>query len=168
MHGYRPGPLLMTDTPEFLYYVIVFMVVSSILMWFLASNMSKLSVRILQIDQRILMPTIFISSVIGAFVVNNRIFDVKLMFVFGLIGVAMNYMKYPSAPFLLGVILGNMADENLRRALILYDGSIMPFFTRPISIFFIIFILALMLPQFAFFRKLTAPLKQVFSRKKST
>ncbi|NLC32585.1 MAG: tripartite tricarboxylate transporter permease [Clostridiales bacterium] len=168
MHGYRPGPLLMTDTPEFLYYVIVFMVVSSILMWFLASNMSKLSVRILQIDQRILMPTIFISSVIGAFVVNNRIFDVKLMFVFGLIGVAMNYMKYPSAPFLLGVILGNMADENLRRALILYDGSIMPFFTRPISIFFIIFILALMLPQFAFFRKLTAPLKQVFSRKKNT
>lgn len=165
MHGYRPGPLLMTDTPEFLYYVIVFMVVSSLLMWFIATNMSKLSVRILQVDQRILMPTIFICCVIGAFVVSNRIFDVKLMFVFGLIGVAMSYMKYPSAPFLLGVILGNMADENLRRALILYDGSIMPFFTRPISIFFIVFILALMLPQFAFFRKLTAPLKTVFQRK---
>lgn len=165
MHGYRPGPLLMTDTPEFLYYVIVFMVVSSLLMWFIASSMSKLSVRILQVDQRILMPTIFICCVIGAFVVSNRIFDVKLMFVFGLIGVAMSYMKYPSAPFLLGVILGNMADENLRRALILYDGSLMPFFTRPISIFFIVFILALMLPQFAFFRKLTAPLKTMFQRK---
>ena len=49
--------------------------------------------------------------------------------------------------FLLGVILGNMADENLRRALILGDGDISPFFTRPISIFFLLFILVLVLPQ---------------------
>ena len=166
MHGYRPGPLLMTETPEFLYYVVVFMLVSSILMWLLASNMSKLTVRVLRVDQRVLMPAIFIACVIGAFVVNNRIFDVKLMFFFGLIGVAMSYMKYPSAPFLLGVILGNMADENLRRALILHDGSIMPFFTRPISLLFIVFILALVLPQFASFRKLMAPVKNLFSRKK--
>lgn len=166
MHGYRPGPLLMTDTPEFLYYVVVFMVVSSILMWLIASNMSKLSVRILQVDQRILMPAIFITCVIGAFVVNNRIFDVKLMFIFGMLGVALSYMKYPSAPFLLGVILGNMADENLRRALILNNGSIAPFFTRPISIFFIVFILALVLPQLAFFRKGLAALRRAMSRNK--
>lgn len=154
MHGYRPGPLLMTDTPEFLYYVVVFMVISSILMWLIASNMSKLTVKVLQVDQRILMPTIFICCVIGAFVVNNRVFDVKLMFIFGLLGVALSYMKYPSAPFLLGVILGNMADENLRRALILHNGSIAPFFSRPISIFFILFILALVLPQLGFVKKL--------------
>lgn len=166
MHGYRPGPLLMTDTPEFLYYVVVFMVVSSLLMWLIASNMSKLTVRVLQIDQRILMPAIFICCVIGAFVVSNRVFDVKLMFVFGLIGVAMSYMKYPSAPFLLGVILGNMADENLRRALILHNGSIAPFFSRPISIFFIVFILVLVLPQFAFFRNMMASVKRLFPGKK--
>ena len=166
MHGYRPGPLLMSDTPEFLYYVVVFMVVSSILMWLIASNMSRLTVRILQVDQRILMPAIFVCCVIGAFVVNNRIFDVKLMFIFGILGVALSYMKYPSAPFLLGVILGNMADENLRRALILHNGSLMPFITRPISIFFIVFILALVLPQFAFFRKGMAAIRRSFSRKK--
>ncbi len=156
MHGYRPGPLLMTETPEFLYYVVVFMIVSSILMWLIASNMSRITVRILQVDQRVLMPAIFISCVIGAFVVNNRIFDVKLMFFFGMIGVAMSYLKYPSAPFLLGVILGNMADENLRRALILHNGSIAPFFSRPISIFFILFILALVLPQLGFVKRLAA------------
>jgi len=166
MHGYRPGPLLMTETPEFLYYIVVFMVISSFLMLFIANNMSKLTVRVLQIDQRILMPTIFICCVIGAFVVNNRVFDVKLMYIFGLLGVALSYMKYPSAPFLLGVILGNMADENLRRALILHNGSIVPFFTRPISLFFIIFILVLVLPQFAFFKNLMAPVKKLFARKK--
>ena len=147
MHGYRPGPLLMTDTPQFLYYVVIFMSVSAIVMWIIASNMSRLTVKVLQVDQRTLMPIIFVCCVIGAFVVNNRLFDIKLMFVFGLLGIAMNYMKYPSAPFLLGVILGNMADENLRRALILQNGSILPFFQRPISVFFILFILCLVLPQ---------------------
>ena len=147
MHGYRPGPLMMQDTPNFLYYVVIFMVFASIIMWVIASNMSRATVRILQIDNRKLMPIIFICCVIGAFVVNNRLFDIYMMFFFGLLGVAMRYMKYPSAPFLLGVVLGNMADENLRRALILGNGDITPFFTRPISIFFLVFILCLVLPQ---------------------
>ncbi len=162
MHGYRPGPLLMTDTPQFLYYVIVFMGIAAILMWLIASNMSRLTVNVLKVDPRTLMPIIFICCVIGAFVVNNRLFDIKLMLVFGVLGVFLSYMKYPSAPFLLGVILGNMADENLRRALVLHDGSILPFFTRPISIFFIVFILALVLPQIPAFTRL---MKKVFRKK---
>ena len=162
MHGYRPGPLLMSETPEFLYYVVVFMTFASIIMWAIASNMSRLTVRVLQVDPGTLMPIIFVCCVIGAFVVNNRLFDVKMMFIFGILGIVMSYMKYPSAPLLLGVILGNMADENLRRALILHNGSILPFFQRPISIFFIVFILALMLPQIPIFRKLAA---MVFKRK---
>lgn len=163
MHGYRPGPLLMSETPEFLYYVVVFMAISAIIMWIIASNMSRLTVRVLQVDQRSLMPIVFICCVIGAFVVNNRLFDVKLMFVFGLIGVAMSYMKYPSAPFLLGVILGNMADENLRRGLILSNGSFLPFVTRPICLFFLIFILALVLPQIPGFKSL---MNKLFKRGK--
>lgn len=147
MQGYRPGPLMMQDTPYFLYYVVIFMVFSSIIMWIIASNMSKATVRILRIENSKLMPIVFICCIIGAFVVSNRIFDIYLMFVFGILGVALRYMNYPSAPFLLGVVLGNTADENLRRALILWEGDITPFFTRPISVFFLLFILALVLPQ---------------------
>jgi putative tricarboxylic transport membrane protein len=153
MHGYRPGPLLMLYTPEFLYYIVTFMFFSAIMMWFLAWNISRFSVRILQVKGEILMPIIFVCCVIGAFVISNRIFDVKLMFWFGILGIIMRQMKYPSAPFLLGIILGNMADENLRRALILNNGSIQSFFTRPISIFFIVFILVVMLPQIPFVAK---------------
>lgn len=159
MHGYRPGPLLMRETPEFLYYVVIFMAVASIIMWITASNMSRLTVKVLQIDNQILMPIIFICCVIGAFVVNNRLFDIYLMFAFGLLGVAMRHMGYPTPPFLLGVILGNMADENLRRALILHKGSPLPFVTRPISIFFILFILALLLPQIPAFQRFSAKIK---------
>ena len=163
MHGYRPGPLLMSETPEFLYLVVVSMIFASFVMILLANNMAKLTVKVLQVDQRVLMPIVFICCVIGAFVVNNRLFDIKLMFVFGLLGIAMSYMKYPSAPFLLGVVMGNMADENLRRALILHNGSILPFFTRPICIFFLLFILVLVVPQLPFYPKLKAK----FTRQKA-
>lgn len=158
MHGYRPGPLLMSETPQFLYLVVVCMIVASFVMMFIANNMAKLTVRVLQVDQRVLMPIVFVCCVIGAFVVNNRLFDIKLMFVFGLLGIAMSYMHYPSAPFLLGVVMGNMADENLRRALMLHDGSILPFFTRPICIFFLLFILVLVVQQLPCYPRIKAKL----------
>ena len=153
MHGYRPGPLLMQSTPEFLYYIVVFMVFAAFMMWFLAWNISRFTVRILQIKNEILMPIIFVCCVIGAFVISNRIFDVMLMFWFGILGIIMRRMKYPSAPFLLGIILGNMADENLRRALFLNNGNFSSFFTRPICLFFVLFILALVLPQIPLVKK---------------
>jgi len=164
MHGYRPGPLLMSETPEFLYFVVVFMVFASFVMLLLANVISKYTVKILQVDDRILMPVVFILCVIGAFVVNNRLFDIKMMVVFGMIGLGMAYIKIPSAPLLLGVILGNMADENLRRALILHDGSWGSFFTRPISIIFMIFILILIVGQNKTFIKIT---NKIFKKKKS-
>ena len=147
MHGYRPGPLLMQDTPQFLYYVIIFMVLASCLMWVLAMVISKFSIKVLSVDIKILMPIVFICCVIGAFVVSNRIFDIKLMFVFGILGIIMSFLKMPGAPFLLGIILGNMADENLRRALLLTKADISIFFTRPISIFFIVLITYLIFTQ---------------------
>ena len=147
MHGFRPGPLMMQDTPEFLYYIAVFLTCAAIMMWIQASVISRYTVRILQVRGEILMPIIFICCVVGAFVISGRMFDVMLMFAFGILGLVMKYMQYPFAPFLLGIILGNMADENLRRALILNDGSFASFFYRPISLFFVIFILILVLPQ---------------------
>ena len=147
MHGYRPGPLLMQDTPQFLYYVIIFMVLASCFMWFLAMVISKFSIKVLSVDIKILMPIVFICCVIGSFVVSNRIFDIKLMFVFGILGIIMSFLKMPGAPFLLGIILGNMADENLRRALLLTKADLSIFFTRPISIFFIVLITYLIFTQ---------------------
>ncbi|QTQ12642.1 tripartite tricarboxylate transporter permease [Treponema parvum] len=159
MHGYRPGPLLMQDTPNFLYYVIVFMFLASCFMWFLGMVIARFSVKVLAVDAKILMPIVFVCCVIGAFVVSNRLFDIKLMFVFGLLGIAMSYLKMPGAPFLLGIILGNMADENLRRALLLTHGDISIFFTRPISVFFMLLIAYLIFTQTPFYEKLVYKFK---------
>lgn len=154
MHGYRPGPLLMTETPEFLYQICLFLAVSAVAMWALALLISKFTVKILGIKKELLMPIIYVLCVVGAYVINNTMFDIKVMFVFGILGYFLSAMNYPAAPFLLGVILGPMADSNLRRALTITSGDIMPMFTRPICIVFLIMILGLILSQFGVFKRL--------------
>ena len=71
--------------------------------------------------------------VIGPFAITQRLFDVWVMLAFGILGYVMRRMRYPLPPLVLGIILGDLLDKNLRRGLILSDGSLEPFFTRPIS-----------------------------------
>jgi putative tricarboxylic transport membrane protein len=79
------------------------------------------------------MPIIFVLCVIGAYAVQQRPFDIGVMVVFGILGYFMKEMDYPVAPMVLGIILGDILDPNLRRSLVITDGNLIPFFTRPIS-----------------------------------
>ncbi len=135
LHGLRPGPLLMI----------------------LALLVSKATVRILTVKSTILMPIVYVLCTVGAYVISNNIFDVYLVFIFGVVGLLLRGMSYPAAPFLLGIILGPMADNSLRRALILSSGDPSPFFTRPISLVFASAIILMALTQlnaFGWLRKL--------------
>ena len=154
LHGLRPGPLMMTETPGFLYTVATYLVAASFIMWALGLLISRFTVKILQVLPQLLMPVVFLFCVVGSYVINDRIFDVWVMFAFGFVGLFLSHMKFPSAPFLLGVILGPMADTNLRRALTLSDGSIVPFFTRPICLFFAVIILLMIAAQMGLFSRL--------------
>jgi putative tricarboxylic transport membrane protein len=80
------------------------------------------------------MPAVFIICVTGAYALSGRIFDIYVMFGFGLVGVFLQELEYPIAPFVLGFILGPMAEDNVRRALVITAGDPSPFFTRPISL----------------------------------
>lgn len=154
MHGYRPGPLLMTESPSFVYSVSIYLIASSLIMWVLSLLISRGTVRILGIKKKLLMPIIFLLCVIGSYLINYNLFDIKVMFVFGLIGLALSATNFPAAPFLLGVILGPMTDSNLRRGLRLSDGSFLPLLQRPICIFFLIIIIGMILAQLGVFTKL--------------
>lgn len=154
LHGLRPGPLMMTETPGFLYTVATYLVAASFIMWALGLLISRFTVKILQVSPQLLMPVVFLFCVVGSYVINDRIFDVWVMFAFGFVGLFLSHMKFPSAPFLLGVTLGPMADTNLRRALTLSDGSIVPFFTRPICLFFAVIILLMIAAQMGLFSRL--------------
>ena len=80
------------------------------------------------------MPVVFVLCVIGPYALTNRLFDIWVMLAFGILGFVLREMKYPMAPLVLGIVLGDILDKSLRRALVLSDGDLTPFFTRPISL----------------------------------
>jgi putative tricarboxylic transport membrane protein len=144
----------MSETPDFIYRVGIYLALAAIAMWALALVISKVSVRILSLDKRILMPIIYVLCVIGSYLINYNLFDVKVMFVFGLIGIALSNFQFPASPFLLGVILGSMADQNLRRGLRLSKGSLIPMLQRPICVVFLIVNICMILSQTGLFKSL--------------
>ena len=160
MHGYRPGPLLMGEDPGFITQIAVFFALAAMVMMVLGVLLSKVSVKILMVEKAILLPAIFSLCVIGAFMVRYVLFDVNVMFVFGFFGFLLFYAKLPAAPLLLGIVLGQLAEANLIRSLRLSGGSIMPFFTRPISLIFVIIIALMVLMQFTWFKNLLARKKK--------
>lgn len=134
IHGVRPGPLIMVESPTFVYEVIAMVLIATIAMYVLGLSMVRPLVKVLMVPRQKLMPIIFILCVVGAFSIQSRLFDVGVMLVFGIIGFILREMEYPMAPLVLGIILGDILDKNLRRALILSNGDVMPFFTRPICV----------------------------------
>jgi putative tricarboxylic transport membrane protein len=89
--------------------------------------------KILLVPRERLMPIVFVLCCVGAFAITSRIFDIYIMLFFGLVGFIMRELKFPMAPLILGLVLGDLLEKNLTRGLVLSDGSIVPFFTRPVS-----------------------------------
>ena len=138
LHGMRPGPLLMLETPNYIFEVSAQFLVATFAMLVLGLFMVRTMVKVLNVKNTILMPIVFILCAIGSFAISGRTFDILIMLIFGVIGYAMRKLDYADAPFILGLILGDMLDENLRRSLMLTSGAISPLFTRPICIILII------------------------------
>jgi putative tricarboxylic transport membrane protein len=133
IHGIRPGPLIMQETPEFVYGVVIMLALATVAMWVLGRLMTRPLLYVLRVPRWIMMPIVFVLCVIGPYAITQRLFDVWVMFGFGILGFLLREMRFPMAPLVLGVILGELLDKNLRRALTLSDGELEPFFTRPIS-----------------------------------
>src|SRR5207247_3560915 len=106
---------------------------------------------VLKIRRTVLMPIIFLLCTVGAFASASRLFDIYCMLAIGIGAFFLRRRGYQMAPFVLGLVLGGLLDKSLRRGLVLSDGSILPFFTRPICIGFAsvtIFSMLLYIPSF--------------------
>jgi putative tricarboxylic transport membrane protein len=99
------------------------------------------------------MPIVFVLCVIGSYAISQRLFDVWTMLGFGVLGYVLRRYNYPMAPFVLGIVLGDLLDKNLRRGLVLSDGDLTPFFTRPISATLAAICIATILMNFAAVRR---------------
>jgi putative tricarboxylic transport membrane protein len=133
IHGMRPGPLLFTSKPEFVWGLIASMYIGNIMLIIQNMPMITLWVRLLAVPYKILMPLIITISAVGVFATDNNIADVWVMCIFGLLGYVMRKMKYPAAPLVLALVLGPMVEMSLRQSLTISHGNMAVFFTRPIS-----------------------------------
>lgn len=159
IHGIRPGPMIMIEQPQFISTMGAILILATIAMGIYGLTMTKLFVQVLRVPYAYLMPLVFTLCVVGTYSLSQRLFDVYVMMAFGLIGFLLRQMKYPMAPLVLGIILGTMLDTNLRRSLMLGNGDLWPFITRPISAVFVIIILAAIALNFSGVRRLLARMR---------
>lgn len=134
IHGIRPGPELFQKQGEFVAALFIGLLVANLLVLPIGLAGAKLFAQTVRAPKHFLLPFIIVLSVVGSYAINNSLFDVAVMFIFGLIGWVMRRFDFPAAPLVLGLILGKMAEENLRRALILSEGQLDIFIMRPIAL----------------------------------
>jgi putative tricarboxylic transport membrane protein len=133
IHDINPGPMLMVQTPEFFYQIVAMLVIADMSKLLFGLTLVRPLLWILLVPRERLMPIVFVLCTVGAFAITSRIFDIYVMLFFGLIGFVLRELKFPMAPMILGLVLGELLESNLTRALVLSDGSLLPFFTRPVS-----------------------------------
>lgn len=145
MYGIRPGPQLMTEQSALVWAVIASLYISNIVLLILNLPLIRFFVKILDIPVRVLMPLILVFALIGAYSINNSINDLWLALFFGILGFFMREAGLSPAIFVLAMVLGDQMEQSLRQALFISNGSIMPFFTSPISLTLILISLAVLL-----------------------
>ena len=116
-----------------MYTIFAALIVATCMMLFMEFYGLRLFIKLLDVPKHILLPIILVLCVVGAFGLSSRLFDVWSILLFGLLGYGFVKAGMPAAPFIIGFILGPMAETNLRRGLMLSDGNFGDFFTTPIA-----------------------------------
>ena len=138
LNGLIPGSRIFIDHRDTMYTLLIGFIAINLFMLLQGRVFIKFFSLITKVPEKLLMPILFVLCAAGSYAVSNSVFNVLVMIAFGGIGYFLMVAEYPIVPLLLGIILGPMAESNLKRALTIADGSPLIFFTRPISLAFII------------------------------
>jgi putative tricarboxylic transport membrane protein len=131
--GYRPGPLLIQEHPQLFWGLVASMYIGNFLLLVLNLPLVPLFAQILRLPYYVLYPLIVGISIVGVYSVNNSLFDVWLMSIFGLLGYLMRKLNFPAAALILGMVLGDSLERALRQSLMMSQGDITILVSRPIS-----------------------------------
>ena len=157
VHGLQPGPVLFRNNPQLIYSIFVAMVISTFMMVVIEFGFMRVFIRLLRIPGYILLPLVLVLCVIGAFSINNRIFDVWVFLVCGIVGVILSKANYPQAPIILGFILCPFVEIYLRRGMQFARGNFLEFFKSPIVCVFIFAgVLTVLINLYKYFKAFTA------------
>jgi putative tricarboxylic transport membrane protein len=151
LHGVNPGPLLFATQTDMVYTIFASLLLANVFMIAAGVLVARGFSSLMKVPPTILGAFIVILSVLGAYGVRNNIFDVYVCLIFGVIGYIMKVVKFPTAPLVLGVILGPLAERYFMTSLANYDNDLTIFFTRPISAtilaFATLFVLWALIPE---------------------
>jgi len=152
--GVQPGPRLYEEQPELFWAVIISMYIGNVVLLVLNLPLIPYIARILAIPKNILVPLVLFFSVTGVYLISFNSFDIYFMAIVALISLVLRVLNYPMPPLILGFILGGMLEKNLRRAVLINDGSFSFIWERPISLtLFIIATLIVLLQIYQGFKK---------------
>lgn len=138
MKGITPGPMMYVEKLDVVYGVFAALMLANLAMLVVGMLGVRMFVKIISVDKKILMPCILVVSLLGAYSINQNLFDVGLTIVFGAIGYLMNKYEYPLSPILLALILGPLSETNFVRYMGIVDGNLAMIFSRPICVAFMV------------------------------
>ena len=133
IHNIQPGPQVMTSNPELFWGLIASMWIGNAMLVILNLPLIGMWIKLLSVPYKFLYPSIVLFCAIGVYSTNNNTWDIWIVGIFGFVGYLFHKLGCEPAPLLLGLILGPMMEENLRRALLLSRGDWSVFVTRPLS-----------------------------------
>lgn len=145
IHGIVPGPRFITEYSGMFWALVGSFWIGNLLLLVLNIPLVGVWVRILSVPREVLYPAVLFFVCVGVYSTRNNVFDIYLALIFGVAGYFLNRLRYPTAPLLLGFVLGPMLEENLTRALVISRGNLTVFFTRPISAVIMVITIAMIL-----------------------
>lgn len=152
VHGMVPGPKLFSEHADIVYALMIGLLISTLLMLIIGVSGIKLFTKVLKVNSKYIIPAVLAFSLFGAYSARNSVFDILLAIVFGIIGLCFKKFAIPIAPAVLGMILGKMAEQNLRQSIVIAHAKSINFLKfivfRPISIILILLILLLVFGSF--------------------
>lgn len=133
MKNMNPGPTLFINNPQNIYAVYILFILANLIMVPLGFLCIKAAKNILHVPRAMLMPVIMLFCVVGAFAINNTVFDIGVMLIAGFAAFVLEDNGFPIAPAILGVVLGGMLEHNFVTSMIKSDGNLIAFFERPVA-----------------------------------
>ncbi|WP_028308731.1 tripartite tricarboxylate transporter permease [Desulfitibacter alkalitolerans] len=134
VHNLRPGPSLFVNHGDLVFAIYIGLILSCFFLLGFGMIGARFFAKILTLPMPVLLPFISVLTIVGAFAIRNSIFDIWVMLGFGVFGYILYMFKFPPMPMILGIVLGPIAESNLRRALLVSEGSWLIFIQRPISL----------------------------------
>ena len=147
IHGIAPGPQIMSKNPQMFWGVITSMYVGNVMLLLLNLPLIGVWVQLLRVPYRIMFPSIVLICLIGTYSMNNSVFELFLMGIFGMVGYVFKKFDLEMAPLVLAFVLGPVMEDSLKQALLANHGDLMIFLRRPISAAFIGTILLILILQ---------------------